>query len=909
MKFAKRTIAIIITVVMLVAACVVNVSATASVTMTWKSGHNVTSGGEVTCAEYSVYGGNTGHTEKVDILQFNPSNGYIPMVFAETAGYCSRLPNHFSEAQNKYGYEVAGVINGSYFSTTDGTLVGMVISNGRIVCGHNAYNDDVVAFTPDGKMHVVNTQIEYNMTINGQEIPNAIRYINKRFDVDEWTVSQFYYYDTSCGNVADSGSTGYEIICEKVQNSDLMVGGTLFAKVVEVKKDAGPSTFESNGSIESNRFVLYCRSTSTYAPMVKNLKAGDDITITATETVEASKKIMETANSVITNVGWLVKNGVDQTDIYSTVGGLSVNAYYRSTVFGTKPDGTYVFLTSDGGSTGDSSRSLSPKEIAAAMIKLGCTNVIRMDGGGSTAMYSTNCDGKGTDGYHNYYSDNGYIRPVADSILIVKKSSAQDTKINADLKQALADAKNYLASNSNAALAAAVAEVEAALASGTVVESDARRLYAKISGKAALRDVLDDAKSISYKDYDEATLSLIRSFYDEATEAYYSTSASVSDVATLIDSLTESLNKGSYTILSKGKSYTTTALNREDAYNDDKIKLTDGAKSEKTGKDVNSYSGWSYALPKVDVTVDLGSVVNSNSYTVYGAYNYWGIKALKELKVSVSENGTDFTEVGTSTTVVSEGTGDVVEGSTVQLISLNVVTDSVQSARYIRFTVVPDGNHVWIDEVEAGFLNNASDDTVGDVIEAHGFNQFIYDSNCFIYTPDHGTLTANGINHKYTLNVILESTSDPDEWKVVSTKRNNGSAADVTLKSNQIMIACHKGNSAQSVVSDRVLATAKVGDVLVFHGINVANKTMSVAPYISIKSEQGDVTVNGKLGDINDDGKVDQYDYILAKRAHFNTVTLTSDQKTRGDVDKDGDNDQYDYILIKRHHFGTYTIG
>lgn len=62
------------------------------------------------------------------------------------------------------------------------------------------------------------------------------------------------------------------------------------------------------------------------------------------------------------------------------------------------------------------------------------------------------------------------------------------------------------------------------------------------------------------------------------------------------------------------------------------------------------------------------------------------------------------------------------------------------------------------------------------------------------------------------------------------------------------------------------------------------------------------------LGDINNDGDIDQYDYILAKRIHFKNFTPDDGQKLRGDVDKDGDNDQYDYILIKRHHFKNYTI-
>ncbi|MBO5913812.1 MAG: dockerin type I repeat-containing protein, partial [Clostridia bacterium] len=56
------------------------------------------------------------------------------------------------------------------------------------------------------------------------------------------------------------------------------------------------------------------------------------------------------------------------------------------------------------------------------------------------------------------------------------------------------------------------------------------------------------------------------------------------------------------------------------------------------------------------------------------------------------------------------------------------------------------------------------------------------------------------------------------------------------------------------------------------------------------------------------DGKIDQYDYVLVKRHHFNTRTLTEDEATRADANKDGKVDTYDYLLIARHYFGTYVI-
>ncbi len=62
------------------------------------------------------------------------------------------------------------------------------------------------------------------------------------------------------------------------------------------------------------------------------------------------------------------------------------------------------------------------------------------------------------------------------------------------------------------------------------------------------------------------------------------------------------------------------------------------------------------------------------------------------------------------------------------------------------------------------------------------------------------------------------------------------------------------------------------------------------------------------LGDVNNDGVINQYDYILVKRHHFATRTLTDEEFLRADVNKDGIVNQYDYLLVARHYFGTYVI-
>ncbi len=62
------------------------------------------------------------------------------------------------------------------------------------------------------------------------------------------------------------------------------------------------------------------------------------------------------------------------------------------------------------------------------------------------------------------------------------------------------------------------------------------------------------------------------------------------------------------------------------------------------------------------------------------------------------------------------------------------------------------------------------------------------------------------------------------------------------------------------------------------------------------------------LGDINDDGEVDQYDYILVRRQYFETISLDEKQLKRADANCDGIVNQYDYVLVKRAYFETYTL-
>lgn len=62
------------------------------------------------------------------------------------------------------------------------------------------------------------------------------------------------------------------------------------------------------------------------------------------------------------------------------------------------------------------------------------------------------------------------------------------------------------------------------------------------------------------------------------------------------------------------------------------------------------------------------------------------------------------------------------------------------------------------------------------------------------------------------------------------------------------------------------------------------------------------------LGDVNGDGEVNEYDYMLIKRAVLGTYELSEEQQEAADINQDGKINEYDYILAKRIVLGTYTL-
>lgn len=958
----KKIFTVFVAFMLTVAFCLSStVHVSAAFGMTYTTGHTVKTG--VTYAKYNVTSKVNGNTLACTTLTFNPaSSGYIPMAFQGYAGTSGTMATQYSIATNKYGYDVAGGINGAFFSmgTPYGTLVGLSISNGKVVGGHLGYQDSVVAFGSDGSMNIVPSALKYTVGINGKEYADMLYYINKTSgsaSAGNWS-ERFYYFDTSCGTKCDSYSVcpGTEILCKKVDNTDLAVGQTLVGEVVSVTKNTYGGSLGDSG-VYSDNFILFMRSGSSYESYISGLKAGDTITIDTEETVAASREVMENANSVITNVGWLVKDGVDQTLIQSTIGTHSVTLQARWTAFGQKADGSYVFFTSEGGSTG-SGGSLTLRDVAQAMINMGCTNVIRMDGGGSSAMYVSNT-GSGSAGYVQSSS-----RAISDCILIVKRSSATSSTVKSALLSKINTAESIASSANSAALNAAIAEAKAVYNSSTSIMGDHKRAIMELrdygSGDSILRAAMNNALNISVNSYSDLALDRIDYAYMEASRILSSgTDAEMIAMATKLNGLVaDTTIKGNR--LSLGANYATHVANT--SYPDTGVReMTDGklfgstaTSAEWTGYHSNSAHGTvSGKGTYTDITVDLGAVKSVTAFGVSAlSYTPWGISSPTTIEVYASEDGSEYYLHSTLSPTITAITG------VYQVIPYEAVSSVATTDRYFTFRIYYNANHLFVGEVsvygEGG--QGKSDFTA--------FNSRINTDNTIIFTESFGTLNASAANLTWSRNAFCTYDSTNGCYVVNSIVSPAGNTDySYTVPTGGIVIGLH---GAASSGNPNVLSLS-VGDIVYLTGIDMTNSKVYPgarvtfisantndltysAPTIGsvVKSNSGSkvndgyvsltqkgmtkddvaelfldsrVTVNGTstgatvvaangttytlylYGDVDRDGEVSSSDLLAVKSSIKKAVTLSGASVKAADFDDSGNVDATDYMTFKQRGF------
>lgn len=377
--------------------------------------------------------GSYGGSQRLQTLTFNPqTSDYVPLVYTKYSGYGDTTFNSAVKAES-IGYDVKGGINASFFSFTGAscnTYGGVNISDGKVLQGSNSHGQTwMLAFDSAGRANLVWSKVTFAMTAKNGAWSAPVENVNI---CPETTYTGIYYYDEFCGTNTDTKASGVEIVFEKINNTQLTVGGTLEGRVVAIR-----SNTSSGGSIGTNRFVLYASNSSSYAASLRGLAIGDTVKITATENVAGAKTIMENCNSAFVTYGYhIVSNGQNVTSSNGLGESFNTARAQRSAI-GIKADGTIVLVASRGRTT--SHTGLTVYELADYLISQGCVTGINLDGGGSTQLTVENSSGN----LESVYSSS---RRVANSILVVARpaiSSSQRNTLSSLLSEANALIATY----------------------------------------------------------------------------------------------------------------------------------------------------------------------------------------------------------------------------------------------------------------------------------------------------------------------------------------------------------------------------------------------------------------------------------------------------------------------------------
>ncbi len=930
---------------------------------------------------YVFYNDKFGNNQAVHVLEVNPvTSNYMPYVYSKYTGVGATIDASAIQAEEQFGANVVAGVNATFFAMNTGsTYAGYWVHDGRLAQATLGAQHNILTFGSDGRAKVVDSRLDFKLFHNGREIVfgggGGLVHINKK-SLAEGVDNRFYYWDTECGVKTDSVIDGLEILCQKQDFGELIIGGTLKGKVLEIREDS------KNSPVGPDEFVLYVKNASPLKTQVlPNIAIGDIFEISVEETIEASKPYTENANASIVAQYPIIKDGeLNTAEARSQLGDDFMNARAQRTTMGIKEDGTVILLTSPGRkTTAENAPGLTVYEEADIMYQLGCVYALNLDGGGSTQMIVKQ------NGELVKKHPSNENRRVANCLFFVERQESNPDVVNA--LQALIAENN---DNEDLAVVEAIQNANDVL-SGTIptMPGDVVRVYMNLqtalSGKGELDEAMAAVSGISHKNYSPTVLQMIWDYYEVAANIRADENASAEDITLATRTLKSLLDMtGTVNInLSQDKPYTKLG----DAYPDnpnyvdtDDKELTDGFIGDLkdaygpawVGFHKNYKGGTENGKPFYDVTIDLLDIhTNLSEFVAYTEHDWGaGIEAPTKVEILVSDDGETFTSVGIAipdVEPVCRSHSDKENPARADVILTLSLTTPIDG-RYVKFHMVggASANFMFVTELEV----YKEDSPVEEALYVTGFNSKILANNCYIFTPDYAEeLDTENANLNWARAIVAEWDEEQQEYIVTKIRHGSGPNTNfTTVPENGFILGVH-GDDGEGTVNKAYASTAKIGDKLVLHGINILEKTALPGCYITIedaapqlkpgapisldeasangvvagqtateisnmftgaitiKDTKGNtltgdavvgtgftITVGSKtytvvvVGDINGDGIVNANDYLMVRRAFLGTYDLNEHQTKAAIASGGAEISARDYMMIKRHFLGSLDL-
>ena len=294
------------------------------------------------------------------------------------------------------GYMVIGGINGDFFNLSDGTPLGIVIQDGRLVT-NNGSPKNAIGFKDDGSVVIGTPEFEIKAILDDSEFMPLN--FNKAQGV--WGP---YIYTSDFGPNTESVAPSIEVMVDISMGSP-MLGNMMFGTVAAVNTNAKSTPIGKNQVVLSAQIGQYGESE------LRGINVGDAIGFTFSDPEGKWNQVKQ----AVGGGRILISQGV----IDSTISTTDVNPY---TAIGVKANGEVVFFEVDGRNDANSV-GLSSMDAAKFLFDLGCVDAIAMDGGGSSVI-SARMPGDVTPTVLNKPSD-GSERLDSNGLILVSKQSAR----------------------------------------------------------------------------------------------------------------------------------------------------------------------------------------------------------------------------------------------------------------------------------------------------------------------------------------------------------------------------------------------------------------------------------------------------------------------------------------------------
>ena len=302
-----------------------------------------------------------GAADQTFLLDYTPGLTAVPITAYGNKVYGKSDVNTVIDWCQRQGYTVMAAVNGDFFNMDTGVPTGMLIQNGRLCVSDGAWN--AIGFLSDGSVITGAPALRLSLTDAGGLV-RPIYALNK-----VRTQKGIYLYTSDFAATTRVTAPGVQVVLDLAPGDVLRIGQPLTGTVSQ-----GVHGSEAL-ALHENQAVLALSDVNTSGTTLGGIAVGQTLTINAqTSDARWSDAVFSCGGGDM-----LLKNG--------QLTAAAATGKAPRTVLGTREDGSCAILVCDGRQSGLAD-GISLRDAALTLQARGCTNVINLDGGGSTIAAS-----------------------------------------------------------------------------------------------------------------------------------------------------------------------------------------------------------------------------------------------------------------------------------------------------------------------------------------------------------------------------------------------------------------------------------------------------------------------------------------------------------------------------------------